>query len=134
MLLRHAHQQPEISQRTRLEKIYCSNVCKRNRQGSQSVENPVMENFFANIALSAIKSGFQVTPLHPRTKIAFLPGLKSSRDPKQIAVWAEQYPDSNIGCVAHADLGEPWPLDMDCPLLWKAIEKETGHKFPNVLM
>jgi len=91
-------------------------------------------NCFSTTALAAIKLGFQITPLRPRTKIAFLPELKSSRDPKQIEHWAAQYPDSNVGCVAHAEIGEPWPLDMDCPLLWTAIEEETGQTFPNVLM
>lgn len=60
-----------------------------------------MSNFLTRTAL-ALSRGLAIHPLKARDKSPVLKGWpeKASRDPKQIAEWAEQFPDGNYGVVA----------------------------------
>lgn len=68
------------------------------------------ESKFLRIAKAAAARGLRVVPL--KGKAPFLAGWKSlaSSDDAQLASWAKEYPDSNVGAVA---CGEYWMLDVD---------------------
>ena len=86
------------------------------------------ENFLSRATYLA-ERGIAVTPVRPSTKGPFLLNWaeKASADPAQIAVWAQEYPDHNVGAVAKPD--QSCMFDDDSGI-WERIEEEIGFIRP----
>ncbi|MGA8224412.1 MAG: bifunctional DNA primase/polymerase, partial [Candidatus Acidiferrales bacterium] len=82
---------------------------------------------FAERAHGITAFGFPVIPLRPKTKIAFLNGWENlaTTDEAQIAQWDAENPNYNCGAVAKQDIG--WIWDVDNPVVFERMEKDTGH-------
>ena len=84
---------------------------------------------FRDIAIPVARLGVPVTPLQPRTKVAFLSGWQHSAttDLAQIEQWDQQFPQSNCGAVATGKPGDVWFFEADKPEVLDRIASETGH-------
>jgi hypothetical protein len=56
--------------------------------------------FFAELATPLIDRGLSVIPLQPGKKDPIVGPIKKTRDPLQVAEWAERHPTANVGVVA----------------------------------
>jgi hypothetical protein len=88
---------------------------------------------FIDIAEPLAKLGIPVTPVRPGTKRAFLPDFPTTATSnlEQIAKWNEQYPDCNAACVARAEDGGVWFLEVDSPNVLPRMQQGTGQTMPN---
>jgi hypothetical protein len=73
--------------------------------------------------------GIPLTPVRPGTKAAFLPDFPTTAttDLEQIKAWDILYPNHNAACVARAEVGGVWMLEVDSPAVLERIKTETGH-------
>ncbi len=105
--------------------------------------NPPQNNFpqadFLKIASAACALGFKITPLRKAIpgdpNSGKLPLLKAwqkrpSNSPRQIAEWAAQFPNHNVGIVCKRFVGETISLDCDAGGVVEQIEKESGQSMP----
>lgn len=91
---------------------------------------------FVEIAEPLAKLGIPLTPVRPGTKRAFLPDFPTTAttDLDQIHVWDTQYPDYNAACVARAEQGGCWFLEVDSKDVVPRLEKETRQTMPKTFM
>lgn len=91
---------------------------------------------FKEIAIPLASRGVPLIPLRPKTKAAFIQGweTEASTDLQKIEAWDEQYPDANGACVAFAQPGGTWFLEIDQEGYAKQIEAQTGRKIPETFM
>ena len=86
-----------------------------------------------DIATPLVARGIPITPVRPRSKAAFLQGWQQSAtsDMDVITQWDSRFPDHNAACVAKAELGGFWFLELDSPEARARIESETGQTIPD---
>ncbi len=93
------------------------------------VLNQHLAEDFLSRATYLAERGIAVTPVRPREKKPFLLKWpeKATTDLAQIAEWAEEYPDHNVGAIA-----TPAGVCMfdDDSGIWAQIERETGFVRP----
>jgi hypothetical protein len=84
---------------------------------------------FLEIATPLIARGIPVTPLLPRTKIAFMTGWETSAtaDLAQIQSWNVD-PACNCGSVAKAEAGNIWLFEFDNKGVLDRIKADTGRE------
>ena len=87
---------------------------------------------FLKIATAIAECGVPVMPLTPLSKDAFLPKWQTcaTTDAAQILEWTRQNPAYNCGAVARK--GEYWFLDIDNPVVFGMIERDTGHSLKEI--
>jgi hypothetical protein len=88
---------------------------------------------FKEIAEPLAKMGVPMTPVRAGTKRAFLPDFPTTAttDLAQITAWDAQYSDCNAACVARAEVGGVWFMEVDSPDVVPRLEKQTGQTIPN---
>jgi Bifunctional DNA primase/polymerase, N-terminal len=84
---------------------------------------------FVTIALPLAAKGIPCTPVRPNSKQAFLPNFPATAttDVNQLLAWDVQYPNHNAACVARAEVGGIWVLEVDSPNVVERVRGETGH-------
>jgi hypothetical protein len=84
---------------------------------------------FKDIALPLAQLGIPVTPLLPRSKVAFITDWPKSAttDLGTIDQWDRIYGDCNVGAVAGGGLDDVLFFEIDSPDVLKKIEQDTGH-------
>ncbi len=87
---------------------------------------------FQDRANLLISRGIPVTPLRPKTKIAFIHEWETSASTsfEQIARWNTENPEYNCAAVAKAMPDGYWFFEVDSADVLKRIEAETGQKIP----
>lgn len=88
---------------------------------------------FADIALPLAARGIPVIPVQPQQKGSKLENWPTlaTIDPTVIAMWNQENPDYNVGCVGTPD--GVVILDCDTKKLASRIERDTGQDFPPTL-
>lgn len=88
---------------------------------------------YKEIALPLAQRGVPTTVIKAKSKAAFMQNWQTNAtiDPGQIEAWDNQFPGSNAGSVAIAQLGQFWFFEIDSAEVWNRIETETGNKIPN---
>ena len=91
---------------------------------------------FKDIALPLIARGIPVIPLGANSKKAFLKDWQNlaSTDSTQIEKWDASSPDGNCGCVAKAEIGGFWFLELDAAGEALRIKNESQKELPRTLL
>jgi hypothetical protein len=91
---------------------------------------------FKQIAEPLAKLGVPVTPVRPGTKRAFLPDFPTTATTSldQITAWDAQFPDSNVACVARAEVSGVWFFETDSKDVLPRILRDTGQQMPATFM
>lgn len=86
------------------------------------------EMTFLARAMLLTRYGIPVIPVEPQSKRAILKDWPTSAttDPAQIAEWNTKNPACN--CAAVGRKGGFWILDVDNPVVFEQIEKDTGYR------
>lgn len=89
---------------------------------------------FASITLPLAAKGIPCTPVRPQSKAAFLPNFPATAttDVNQLLVWDAQYPNHNAACVARAEVGGIWILEVDSPNVAERIKSEIGQDLNSI--
>lgn len=84
---------------------------------------------FATITLPLAAKGIPCTPIRPNSKVAFLQNFPATAttDVTQLLAWDAQYPNHNAACVARAEVGGIWILEVDSPNVAERIKTEAGQ-------
>jgi Bifunctional DNA primase/polymerase, N-terminal/Primase C terminal 1 (PriCT-1) len=91
---------------------------------------------FRDIALPLIARGIPVIPLGANSKKAFLKDWQNlaTTSEEQIVKWDIEYPDGNCGCVAKAEIGATWFLELDAAGEALRIKNETQKSLPQTFL
>jgi hypothetical protein len=84
---------------------------------------------FATITLPLASKNIPCTPVRPQSKAAFLPNFPATAttNVEQLLAWDAQYPSHNAACVARAEVGGIWILEVDSPNVVERVKAETGQ-------
>ncbi len=120
------------TQQALLDNIKATLAQRETAAPAREVQGEI-QTAFENRALPLIARQIPVIWIPARTKKAIFDEWQdlASTDPVQIKQWGLENPDANVACVAKAQPGGIWILEIDKPNFHvDVIQKQTGQKMP----
>jgi hypothetical protein len=100
-----------------------------NPEATAYLQTAATRGTFATITLPLAAKNIPCTPVRPQSKAAFLPNFPATAttNVEQLLAWDAQYPNHNAACVARAEVGGIWILEVDSPNVVERVKAETGQ-------